>query len=272
MEARPIAEAIAAVLIEGFDKHYRLFRKTTGRRSVASSGRRGPRHSARCRSESASTTSASARTSSGCAPSSISTLSMLPPGGRSSSAISGLVDHHQPELAETFFNSVITRILRRTYSDNDLIFVRATISTDQIESDLPIYRSYYPGESGLRECFRRSLATSAGPSLRPPRARPRPPARGRRRALGPPGAEPPDPGARLGLLPEQGRLRAREDRERAPGAAVRRPRPPRRGRASGARRDRARGRADQHPLSRSRAPTSWSTWRCRPATSTSSGR
>ena len=41
-----------------------------------------------------------------------------------------LVDHHQPELAETFFNSVITRILRRTYSDNDLIFVRAAISTE----------------------------------------------------------------------------------------------------------------------------------------------
>ena len=50
---------------------------------------------------------------------------------------------------------MITRILRRTYSDNDLIFVRATISTEQIESDPPIYRSYYPGESGRRECFRR---------------------------------------------------------------------------------------------------------------------
>ena len=155
MEARPIAEAIAAVLIEGFDKHYRLFRKTTGQ-AKGRFERAAGRGSARCRSESASTTSASARTSSGCAPSSISTLSMLPPGGRSSSAISGLlVDHHQPELAETFFNSVITRILRRTYSDNDLIFVRATISTEQIESDPPIYRSYYPGESGRRECFRR---------------------------------------------------------------------------------------------------------------------
>jgi isocitrate dehydrogenase kinase/phosphatase len=64
-----------------------------------------------------------------------------------------LVDHHQPELAETFFNSVITRILRRTYSDNDLIFVRATISTEQIASDPPIYRSYYPGQSELRDCF-----------------------------------------------------------------------------------------------------------------------
>ena len=29
MEGKPIAEAIAAVLIEGFDKHYRLFRETS---------------------------------------------------------------------------------------------------------------------------------------------------------------------------------------------------------------------------------------------------
>ena len=40
-----------------------------------------------------------------------------------------LVEHSQPELAETFFNSVIVRILQRTYYDNDLIFVRAAIST-----------------------------------------------------------------------------------------------------------------------------------------------
>ena len=66
-----------------------------------------------------------------------------------------LVDHSQPELAETFFNSVITRMLRRTYADNDLIFVRATISTEYIESDPPIYRSYYPNDASLRECFER---------------------------------------------------------------------------------------------------------------------
>jgi isocitrate dehydrogenase kinase/phosphatase len=36
-----------------------------------------------------------------------------------------LVEHSQPELAETFLNSVITRMLQRTYYDNDLIFVRA---------------------------------------------------------------------------------------------------------------------------------------------------
>jgi isocitrate dehydrogenase kinase/phosphatase len=35
-----------------------------------------------------------------------------------------LVNHHQPELAETFFNSVTTKILHRTHFHNDFIFVR----------------------------------------------------------------------------------------------------------------------------------------------------
>jgi isocitrate dehydrogenase kinase/phosphatase len=48
-----------------------------------------------------------------------------------------LVDHHQPELAETFFNSVTTKILHRSYFQNDFIFVRPAISTEYIENDEP---------------------------------------------------------------------------------------------------------------------------------------
>ncbi|QDL56036.1 bifunctional isocitrate dehydrogenase kinase/phosphatase [Rhodoferax aquaticus] len=59
-----------------------------------------------------------------------------------------LVDHHQPELAETFFNSVTTKILHRSYFQNDFIFVRPAVSTEYIENDesekRPSYRSYYP--------------------------------------------------------------------------------------------------------------------------------
>jgi isocitrate dehydrogenase kinase/phosphatase len=69
-----------------------------------------------------------------------------------------LVGHKQPELAETFFNSVITRILNRTYADNHLIFVRATISTEAIEPSEPIYRSYYPGSDDLRGCLVEAFA------------------------------------------------------------------------------------------------------------------
>jgi isocitrate dehydrogenase kinase/phosphatase len=66
-----------------------------------------------------------------------------------------LVDHKRPELAETFFNSVTTRLLGQTYFRNDLVFVRAAISTEYIESDPPVYRTYYPAGVGLRETLLR---------------------------------------------------------------------------------------------------------------------
>ena len=59
-----------------------------------------------------------------------------------------LVNHHQPELAETFFNSVTTKILQRAYFQNDFIFVRPAVSTEYIENDepkaKPTYQAYYP--------------------------------------------------------------------------------------------------------------------------------
>ena len=66
-----------------------------------------------------------------------------------------LVDHHQPELAETFFNSVTTKILHHSYFQNDFIFVRPAVSTEYIENDesetSPTYRSYYPTHDSLAE-------------------------------------------------------------------------------------------------------------------------
>lgn len=70
-----------------------------------------------------------------------------------------LTDHRQPELAETFFNSVCCNILHRTYFHNDFIFVRPAISTEYIEpaDGAPIYRVYYPGRDGLRVALRRMV-------------------------------------------------------------------------------------------------------------------
>jgi isocitrate dehydrogenase kinase/phosphatase len=65
-----------------------------------------------------------------------------------------LTDHQQPELAETFFNSVFCRLQHRTYFHNDFIFFRPAISTEFIESDPPTYRSYYPASVGFREAVR----------------------------------------------------------------------------------------------------------------------
>ncbi|MDS4050861.1 bifunctional isocitrate dehydrogenase kinase/phosphatase [Accumulibacter sp.] len=68
--------------------------------------------------------------------------------------IGQLINHKQPELAETFFNSVCSKILHRTYFNNDYIFARPAVSTEYIRSTPPVYRSYYPAEKGLRRTVR----------------------------------------------------------------------------------------------------------------------
>jgi hypothetical protein len=64
-----------------------------------------------------------------------------------------LIDHKQPECAETFFNSVSVKTLRRDYYHNRFIFVRPAISTEHIDADPPSYRSYYPLQQGLRNAL-----------------------------------------------------------------------------------------------------------------------
>ena len=70
-----------------------------------------------------------------------------------------LMDHRQPELAETFFNSVCCKILHRTYFNNDFIFVRPAVSTEYIEpaQGTPTYRVYYPQRDGMRNALRRMV-------------------------------------------------------------------------------------------------------------------
>ncbi|TSA17231.1 MAG: bifunctional isocitrate dehydrogenase kinase/phosphatase [Betaproteobacteria bacterium] len=70
----------------------------------------------------------------------------------------GLLTYHkQPECAETFFNSVCCKILHRTYFNNNFIFVRPAVSTEHIEAEPPSYRPYYPGKYGLRPTVARML-------------------------------------------------------------------------------------------------------------------
>ena len=72
-----------------------------------------------------------------------------------------LVNHHQPELAETFFNSVTTKILHRTHFHNDFIFVRPAVSTEYIENSeteaRPSYRAYYPAPAALAATLMQAL-------------------------------------------------------------------------------------------------------------------
>jgi isocitrate dehydrogenase kinase/phosphatase len=147
---------MAAVLIEGFDRHYRLFRSTSAgakeqfESAAWADAQRAVQERIRFYDERVRECVARLRSEFD-----VESFDTAVWQDAKLFYIGLLVDHSQPELAETFFNSVITRILHRTYADNDLIFVRATISTEDIESDPPIYRSYYPNDGSLRGCFER---------------------------------------------------------------------------------------------------------------------
>ena len=69
-----------------------------------------------------------------------------------------LTGHKQPELAETFFNSVTIQILDRKYYRNDFIFVRPAVSTEYIDDEDEgagaTFRAYYPTRENLREMLK----------------------------------------------------------------------------------------------------------------------
>ncbi len=68
-----------------------------------------------------------------------------------------LAEHRQPECAETFFNTVCTKLLHRSYFRNRFLFVRPGVATDYMDSDPPSYRSYYPATHGVRRTVRQIL-------------------------------------------------------------------------------------------------------------------
>ncbi|MEZ5650799.1 MAG: bifunctional isocitrate dehydrogenase kinase/phosphatase [Burkholderiaceae bacterium] len=71
--------------------------------------------------------------------------------------VSLLAGSHQPELAETFFNSVCCKILHRTYFNNDFIFVRPAVATDHLDAEPTAYRCYYPLTRSWRAAVREML-------------------------------------------------------------------------------------------------------------------
>ena len=68
-----------------------------------------------------------------------------------------LYEHKQPELAETFYNSVFTWLFHRRYYNNDHIFVRPGLSTAYLDDADPVYDSYYPTRHGLTNSVRAML-------------------------------------------------------------------------------------------------------------------
>jgi isocitrate dehydrogenase kinase/phosphatase len=68
-----------------------------------------------------------------------------------------LLNHLQAECAETFYNSVVCRVLHRDYFNNENIFWRPSISTEHLHGSSPSYSSFYPRSQGLRRCLLHTL-------------------------------------------------------------------------------------------------------------------
>jgi isocitrate dehydrogenase kinase/phosphatase len=157
--AEATAEAIAQALIEGFDRHYSLFREASARAKQRFEEARWHEVqdavSERIRYYEDRVSECVERLNGEFA---AATLDDQVWQRAKLLFIGKLIDHKQPELAETFFNSVTTKILHHTYFRNDFIFVRPAISTEFIESDPPAYRCYYPRSGGgMRACIRQML-------------------------------------------------------------------------------------------------------------------
>jgi len=68
-----------------------------------------------------------------------------------------LHQHKQPELAETFYNSVFCRLFHRRYYNNRNIFVRPAVSTEHLELEVSTHTSYYPAREGFHRVLARLL-------------------------------------------------------------------------------------------------------------------
>jgi isocitrate dehydrogenase kinase/phosphatase len=151
---------IAQALIDGFNRHYRLFRETTAqaKRRFELSDWHG-QQSAQAERIEFYDQRVNEAVEKLRAEFAIDQLSMDTWQQAKLHYIGLLTDHHQPELAETFFNSVTSKLLHRSYFRNDFIFVRPAVSTEYIEDDapgaFPTYKAYYPNKDNLRSTWSR---------------------------------------------------------------------------------------------------------------------
>ena len=149
------AQRIAETIVEGFDKHYRLFRATSAaaKERFEAADWHGQQRAVRERigyyDERVNETVARLHDQlrADLLDDAVWKMTKL-------FYIGLLTDHKQPELAESYFNSVFCRMMHRTYFHNGFIFVRPTLSTEYLESDPPSYRCYYPGTQGMRASLR----------------------------------------------------------------------------------------------------------------------
>ncbi len=151
---------IAQAILDGFDKHYSIFRETSFK--AKDRFERGDWPSVR-EAQRDRIGMYDQRVAEGVE----AVMSRFPDAGREEAlwkrikvefiALLYEVEHKQPECAETFFNSVARRLLDRRYYNNNFIFGRPVMSTEHLEGREPAYRSYYPEDNDLTPAFRAIL-------------------------------------------------------------------------------------------------------------------
>jgi isocitrate dehydrogenase kinase/phosphatase len=153
-----VADEIARAIIDGFDKHYSLFRESgrlaqdrweradwaaireAGKNRIAWYDRRVEEACAVVKERFSGRTREDA---------------LWPQIKRAYIAL--LLEHKQPECAETFYNSVARRVLDRRYYGNAYLFSRPAISTEHLDGEHPTYRGYYPDTNDLRPTLRLAI-------------------------------------------------------------------------------------------------------------------
>lgn len=68
-----------------------------------------------------------------------------------------LLNHKQPQLAESYYNTVFCKLFHRSYYSNDNIFVRSSVSTEYLDFDHKVYHNYYPAKHGIRSTIENIL-------------------------------------------------------------------------------------------------------------------
>ena len=68
-----------------------------------------------------------------------------------------ITQHKQPELAETFYNSVFCRLFSRSFYNNQYIFTKPCVSLSYIDMDEPVIESFFVEQGQLKDTFTQIL-------------------------------------------------------------------------------------------------------------------
>jgi isocitrate dehydrogenase kinase/phosphatase len=147
--------AVARTILDGFDKHYRLFREAAVRARALFEQAAWPAMRALARERIQMydlRVEEAVRALLDRYPEAEVDESLWP--AIKLAYIGLLHDHRQPECAETFYNSVACGVLHRRHYHNEFIFWRPAVATEHLEGEHPTYRGYYPLQQGLRRTLR----------------------------------------------------------------------------------------------------------------------